>query len=72
MKDYPLTDSEFMNIDDELYSMINSILYPEDEHTMNEDEDLHNWYCEIRNNLCQQIHDKKELLIKPQANERNK
>ena len=62
MKDGPLTDSEFVDLDDQLYSMINVILYPEDEHTMNEDEDLHNWYCEIRNNLCQQIHDKKERI----------
>ena len=72
MKDYPLKDSEFMDIDDELYSMINSILFPKNEHTMNEEPKLFDWYCEIRNNLCQQIHDKKEQLIKPQANERNR
>ena len=70
MKDYPLKDSEFMDIDDELYSMINSILFNNDlEMNMNAEPKLFDWYCEIRNNLCQQIHDKKEQLIKPQANQ---
>ena len=59
MSDYPLTDSEFMRIDDELYSIINKIIYPNNEHTINEDENLHNWYCGIRNKLVQQIHNKK-------------
>jgi hypothetical protein len=56
-KDYPLTDSEFMNIDDKLYPIIENALGIN--HTINEDPELFNWYCEIRNNLCQQIHDKK-------------
>ena len=62
MKNYPLTDSEFMDIDDELYSMINLILFPKNEHTMNEEPKLFDWYCEIRNNLCQQIHNKKVII----------
>jgi len=70
--DYPLTDSEFMNIDDELYSIINSILYPENEHTMNEDENLHNWFCDIRNKLCQQIHNKKLELNEGQYDKTKK
>ena len=53
-----------------LYSMINSILFNNDiEMNMNAEPKLFDWYCEIRNNLCQQIHDKKEQLIKPQANQ---
>ena len=61
MTDYPLKDSEFMDIDDELYSMINSILFNNDlEMNMNADPKLFDWYCEIRNKLCQQIHDKKQ------------
>jgi len=61
MTDYPLKDSEFMDIDDKLYSMINSILFNNDlEMNMNADPKLFDWYCEIRNKLCQQIHDKKQ------------
>ena len=70
MKDGPLTDSEFVDLDDQLYSMINSILFNNDlEMNMNAEPKLFDWYCEIRDNLCQQIHDKKEQLIKPQANQ---
>ena len=73
MKDYPLKDSEFMSIDDELYSMINSILFNKNPNmNMNANPKLFDWYCEIRNNLCQQIHNKREQLNKPQTNERNK
>ena len=60
MKDYPLTDSEFMDIDEELFKIIQNTLkidYP-----MNENPKLFDWYCEIRNNLCQVIHNKKSTL----------
>ena len=63
MKDGPLTDSEFVDLDDQLYSMINSILFNNDlEMNMNAEPKLFDWYCEIRDNLCQQIHDKKERI----------
>ena len=65
MKD-PLTDSEFMDIDDKLYELIEKALEIGGDRTpnwsMNGDKELFDWYCEIRNNLCQQIHDKKEEL----------
>ena len=60
MKDYPLTDSEFMNIDEELFKIIQDTLkidYP-----MNENPKIFDLYCEIRNNLCQVIHNKKSTL----------
>jgi len=61
-KKEPLTENEFINLDDELYSMINKILYPNNENTINEDENLNNWYFDIRNKLCQKIHNKKIQL----------
>ena len=61
-KKEPLTENEFINLDDELYSTINKILYPNNEHTINEDENLNNWYFDIRNKLCQKIHNKKTQL----------
>ena len=56
-KDYPLTDSEFMDIDDKLYIIIQKTLAIS--YNINEDKHLHDWYCDIRNKLCQQIQDKK-------------
>ena len=65
MKD-PLTDSEFMDIDDKLYELIEKALEIGGDRTpnwsMNGDKELFDWYCEIRNNLCEQIHNKKEEL----------
>jgi len=60
MSDYPLKDSEFNFIDTELYLIIQKMLninYP-----LNSDPNLFNWYCEIRNKLCQDIHNKKIKL----------
>ena len=62
MTDYPLTDSEFMDIDDKLQDIIQKTLAIK--YTLNEDEKLFDWYCKIRNNLCQQIHNKKKRIIK--------
>ena len=62
MTDYPLTDSEFMDIDDKLQDIVQktfSIKY-----NLNEDDKLFDWYCKIRNNLCQQIHNKKKRIRK--------
>ena len=59
-EDYPLQDWEFAIIDEELYPLIKKILGINYE--INEDLKLFDWYCDIRNNLCQQIHDKKESL----------
>tara|TARA_R100000654_G_scaffold32064_2_gene57025 strand:- start:1088 stop:1270 length:183 start_codon:yes stop_codon:yes gene_type:complete len=60
MSDYPLKDSEFNYIDDELYSIIQKTLGVN--YSINEDVKLFNWYCEIRNKLCQDIHNKKIKL----------
>jgi len=60
MSDYSLKDSEFNFIDTELYLIIQKMLnidYP-----LNSDPNLFNWYCEIRNKLCQDIHNKKIKL----------
>jgi len=62
MTDYPLTDSEFMDIDDKLQDIIQKTLAIE--YNLNEDEKLFDWYCKIRNNLCQQIHNKKIIINK--------
>ena len=59
-EDYPLQDWEFAIIDEELYPLIKKILGINYE--INEDLKLFDWYCDIRNNLCQQTHDKKESL----------
>ena len=69
-KDYPLTDSEFMNIDDELYIIIQKTLAIS--YNINEDKHLHNWYCDIRNKLCQQIQDKKVELSEGQYDKTKK
>jgi len=60
MSDYPLKDSEFNYIDNELYSIIQKTLGVN--YSINEDVKLFNWYCEIRNKLCQDIHNKKIKL----------
>ena len=60
-EDYPLQDWEFANIDEELYPLIKKTLGINYE--INEDPKLFDWYCDIRNDLCQQIHDKKEIQI---------
>jgi|TARA_R100001480_G_scaffold85154_1_gene93163 hypothetical protein len=60
MSDYPLKDSEFNYIDNELYSIIQKTL--DVNYSINEDPKLFNWYCEIRNKLCQDIHNKKIKL----------
>ena len=60
-KDYPLKDSEFVFIDDELYSIIQKTL--EIKYSINEDKELFEWYCKIRDKLCEDIHKKKEGLI---------
>ena len=60
MSDYPLKDSEFNYIDGELYSIIQKTLGVN--YSINEDAKLFNWYCEIRNKLCEDIHNKKIKL----------
>jgi len=60
MSDYPLKDSEFNYIDNELYSIIQKTLGVN--YSINEDVKLFNWYCEIRNKLCEDIHNKKIKL----------
>ena len=60
MSDYPLKDSEFNYIDNELYSIIQKTLGVN--YSINEDAKLFNWYCEIRNKLCEDIHNKKIKL----------
>ena len=62
MTDYPLTDSEFMDIDDKLQDIIQKTLAIK--YNLNEDEKLFDWYCKIRSNLCQQIHNKKKRIRK--------
>ena len=46
-----------MDIDDQLYILIQKTLGIK--YNINEDKHLHNWYCDIRNRLCKQIHNKK-------------
>ena len=58
---YPLKDTEFLEIDDKLYSIIQDTLNID--YSINEDQDLFNWYCKIRDKLCEDIHKKKEGLI---------
>ena len=60
MSDYPLKDSEFNYIDNELYSIIQKTLGVN--YSINEDPKLCNWYWEIRNKLCEDIHNKKIKL----------
>lgn len=60
MSDYPLKDSEFNYIDNELYSIIQKTL--DVNYSINEDPKLFNWYCEIRNKLCQDIHNKNKAM----------
>ena len=60
MSDYPLKDSEFNYIDDELYSIIQKTLGVN--YSINEDVKLFNWYCKIRNKLCEDIHNRKIKL----------
>jgi hypothetical protein len=62
MIDYPLKDSEFEDIDNRLYPIIEKAL--DIKFTINEDPKLFDWYCKIRNNLCQQIHNKKIIINK--------
>ena len=68
--DYPLTDSEFMDIDDKLYIIIQKTLAIS--YNINEDKPLHNWYCDIRNKLCQQLQDKKFELSEGQYDKTKK
>ena len=63
-KDYPLKDHEFEKIDDELYPIIQSALNIK--FNINEDPKLFDWYCNIRNNLCKQIHVKKLTINQPE------
>ena len=56
-KDYPLSDSEFIDIDDKLYILIQKTLGIK--YNINEDKNLFGWYCEIRSQLCEQIQNKK-------------
>jgi len=68
--DYPLTDSEFMNIDDNLHDIIQDTLAIS--YNINEDNNLFNWFCDIRNKLCQQIHNKKLELNEGQYDKTKK
>ena len=61
MSDYPLKDTEFLEIDDKLYSIIQDTLNID--YSINEDQNLFNWYCKIRDKLCEDIHNKKIKLI---------
>ena len=61
--DCPLKDSEFLEIDDKLYSLIQDTLKDYYYCSINEDEDLFNWYCKIRDKLCKEIHKKRVGLI---------
>jgi hypothetical protein len=63
--DYPLTHSKFLKIDDELYSLIQKTL--DIDYNLNENPKLFNWYCIVRDRLCQQISDKK-LELKRKEN----
>ena len=63
-KDYSLNDSKFTEVDDKLYPIINSILFPNNEYTINDFTQLFVKYCDIRDNLCEQIEDLKELAEK--------
>ena len=58
----PLTDSEFLQIDDELQPLIQKTLGID--YNLNEDPKLFNWYCIVRDRLCQRISDKKLELKK--------
>ena len=60
MRDYPLKDSKFVYIDDELYSIIQKTL--QIKYSINEDKELFEWYCKIRDKLCKEIHIKKIKL----------
>ena len=54
-KDYSLNDSKFTEVDDKLYPIINSILFPNNEYNINDFTKLFVKYCDIRDNLCRQI-----------------
>mgnify|MGYP001216361979 FL=1 len=51
-----MTDSEFMELDDKLYDLINPLLAKGDEnYQMNGDTETFNWYCDIRNKIVDKI-----------------
>jgi len=67
-------DNKFMEIDDQLYALIEQALeINTDNWSINGDEKLFDWYCEIRNKLCKKI-DKKiiEEYKKKNNQERNR
>jgi hypothetical protein len=55
-----MPDKEFVYIDDELYSIIQKTLAIK--YSINEDKELFEWYCKIRDKLCKDIHNKKIKL----------
>ncbi len=49
-------DNKFMEIDDQLYALIEQALeINTDNWSINGDEKLFDWYCEIRNKLCKKF-----------------
>ena len=52
-----MPDWEFAKIDEDLYSLVSEILGLKDE--INEDPDLFNWYCNLRDNLCLKIQEQR-------------
>ena len=60
LKDYPLNDAEFLKVDEKLYTLIQNILGID--YNINEDKRLFDWFCEIRNKLCEDINNKKITL----------
>ena len=51
-----MSDSEFMELDDKLYDLINPLLANGDEnYQMNGDEEIFDWYCDIRNKIVDEI-----------------
>tara|TARA_R100001594_G_scaffold35004_1_gene64104 strand:- start:231 stop:404 length:174 start_codon:yes stop_codon:yes gene_type:complete len=51
-----MTDLEFMELDDKLYDLINPLLANGNkDYQMNDDQEIFNWYCDIRNKIVDKI-----------------
>ena len=56
-----MTDSEFMELDNKLYDLINPLLADGDEnYQMNGDIEIFDWYCKTRNNIVNKIDESKK------------
>jgi len=55
-----LSNKNWFQFDTNFYNLIQSQF----KHGLNEDDELFNWYCKLRNNLEKQIINKKKKKIK--------